>query len=390
MYTGKQYFSPFLLAFLVWFCIFGEQAQPEIQPTEPDRLAKIERELEEKRKRLEQLDREEEQIFAELLELEERLDLTDRLIRRLSLQQSDVERALKEKQRDAKALDSTIYSYRESARNRLREIYKHGRANQHACAVLGSSPVDLASAHRFIQSILRTDEEFLSAAEALRTDVSAKRENLSRMRPELSRIQEREDQKRDFRLEELEEKERLLRSVESEKRLCFQAIEVLEKDAFSLQLEAGWHRNQPESWMSGNPESTGRFEAQRGKLPWPVRGTVASAFGLQRDGKLRTTTQNTGVEIRGKAGAEVVSVAAGTVVYSSSLRGYGNFLLVEHDGDYYTLYARLSEILISPGEKVERLQIIGRIGQNGPVEVPRLHFEIRKGKNSLDPLEWLR
>ncbi len=390
MYKGKQYFKPFLLAFLVWFCIFGERAKPDIQPAEPDRLAKIERELEEKRRCLERLDQQEEQTFAELLELEERLDLTDRLIRRLSLQQSDVEKELKDKQRSMRAVDSTVYCYSKSARNRLREIYKHGRTSRHVCALLASSPVDLASTRRIAERILKKDEKFLSAAKALRTDMTAKRENLSRMRPELSRIQEREDQKRGFRLEELEEKERLLRSIESEKRLCFQAIQVLEKDAFRLQLMAGWHQDQVGPPMPGDLESSGRFEAQRGRLPWPVRGTVASAFGLQRDGTFQTTTQNTGVEIRVKAGAEVVSVAAGTVLHSSRLRGYGNFLLLEHDGDYYTLYARLSEILVSPGDKVRRLQIIGRIGQDEPIDVPRLHFEIRKGKNSLDPLEWLR
>jgi len=394
MRKGKYLFSRFLLAFLVWFCIFPGKAQADDGSAKPgsdaSRLTQIKRELREKQRSLERLNLEEKRAFERILDLEEGLDLNDLLVRRLTLQQRSVEEELRDKERNLKVTDSTICSYQKSADVRLREIYKHGRPAEDPAALVAFSPADLGGMTRLAQRILKRDAEFLSAADAQRSDLAEGSENLNKMKPRLSRQHQRKDEERSRRLEELDEKERLLRKIGSERRLCLEAIRNLEEEAFSLGLIPGRDDDLAGSGAGGDPEKAARFESQKGKLPWPMPGTVISTFGPQRDRMLHTTTQNSGIEITTGGGAEVEAVADGTVAYSSRLRGYGNFLLLDHGGGYYTLYARLSETLVSPGEAVWRLQAVGRVKQDGSADAPALHFEIRKGRQSLDPLEWLR
>lgn len=83
-------------------------------------------------------------------------------------------------------------------------------------------------------------------------------------------------------------------------------------------------------------------------------------------------------------------MADGRVTYASRLRGYENLVILEHEGGYYTIYARLSETLVTLHQEVTRLQTIGRLGENGLSSGPSLHFEIREGKQPQNPLEWLR
>jgi murein DD-endopeptidase MepM/ murein hydrolase activator NlpD len=118
---------------------------------------------------------------------------------------------------------------------------------------------------------------------------------------------------------------------------------------------------------------------------WPVHGRVVEAFGSSRNG-----TQNDGINIAARAGAPVYAAAAGEVVYAGNeLRGYGNLVLIKHEGGYLTAYAHNSALLVHKGEHVARGQTIARVGATGSVHEPQLHFEIRLGRNPVDPARFL-
>ncbi len=394
MQSAKRWLCLFLLAFSIWFCIFVAKAETVVEPAQPGsetfRLIRIERELRQKRESLERLDLEEKRTFEEVLDLEESLDLSGWLIGRLMQRQKSVAKELEDKRRNLRTIDSTVCDYRRGADVRLREIYEHGRTADKAAALAAFSPVDLGRIIRFTERILRTDGEFLSAACAQRSNLTQGSEHLNAQRPRLSRQHERIDEERLYRLRQLQEKERLLRKIESERGLCQEAIRDLEEEAFGLGLIPGWDDQRAGDAAGIDPGDEGKFELQRGRLPWPVQGSVVSTFGLQTDRTFHTTTQNSGIEITTEGDAQVLAVADGTVAYLSRLRGYGNLLLVAHGGDYFTLYARLSEVSVSAGETVRRLQNVGRVEGDGSNGTPALYFEIRKGRRCLDPLEWLR
>jgi murein DD-endopeptidase MepM/ murein hydrolase activator NlpD len=118
---------------------------------------------------------------------------------------------------------------------------------------------------------------------------------------------------------------------------------------------------------------------------WPVEGKVVSPFGAKKGG-----THNDGVNIAAPAGTEVVAAENGVVAYAGNeLRGFGNLLLIRHADGWVTAYAHNEKLLVRQGEKVKRGQPIARVGKSGSVSSPQLHFEIRKGTDPVDPLDYL-
>ena len=114
---------------------------------------------------------------------------------------------------------------------------------------------------------------------------------------------------------------------------------------------------------------------------WPVQGTIASSFGAKPNG-----ARNNGVDIRAPEGTPIRAAENGVVVYAGdAIPGYGRMLLISHADGFTTAYAHNSKLLVAVGAVVERGQAIARVGRTGDVTSPQLHFELRDGKEPLDP-----
>ena len=118
---------------------------------------------------------------------------------------------------------------------------------------------------------------------------------------------------------------------------------------------------------------------------WPVRGKVITGYGAKTNGK-----SNDGINVAVPEGTPVKAAEDGVVAYSGNeLKGYGNLVLVRHSNGYVTAYAHASELLVKRGDTIKRGQVIAKSGQSGEVGSPQLHFEIRKGSQPVDPLQFL-
>ena len=116
-----------------------------------------------------------------------------------------------------------------------------------------------------------------------------------------------------------------------------------------------------------------------------MQGRLLSGFGPKPGG-----LQNDGINIAAEYGAPVRAAENGVVVYvGNELRGFGNLLLLRHADGWMTTYAHIGEALVSPGQTVRRGQVVARVGSSGRVSRPQLHFEIRKGKNPVNPTRLL-
>jgi murein DD-endopeptidase MepM/ murein hydrolase activator NlpD len=121
------------------------------------------------------------------------------------------------------------------------------------------------------------------------------------------------------------------------------------------------------------------------RFAWPVRGRVISRFGPKSGG-----FYNDGINIAVRSGTPVVAAENGVVTYvGNELRGFGNLVLLRHQGGWVTAYAHAETISVKPGDIVRRGQVIARAGRSGRVHKPQLHFEIRKGRKAVDPLRHL-
>ncbi len=122
-----------------------------------------------------------------------------------------------------------------------------------------------------------------------------------------------------------------------------------------------------------------------GKFRWPVKGKVITNFGPRAD-----NTHNDGINISVPSGTDVLAAEAGTVAYAGSeLKGYGNLILVRHEGNWVSAYAHNDQLLVKRGDKVKRGQAIAKAGNTGSVDQPQVHFELRQGSKPIDPVPYM-
>lgn len=115
---------------------------------------------------------------------------------------------------------------------------------------------------------------------------------------------------------------------------------------------------------------------------WPHVGTVIANFSTS--GKV-----NKGIDIAGNSGDPIKAAADGNVVYAGNgLLGYGNLIIINHNEHYLSAYAHNRRILVKEGEDVKQGQTIAELGSTG-VDGNKLHFEIRRNGNPVDPLPYL-
>ena len=137
----------------------------------------------------------------------------------------------------------------------------------------------------------------------------------------------------------------------------------------------------PESKPTQRPAAQGSISFR-----WPAHGQVISRFGQRSD-----TGTNDGIDISMPVGTPVKASQSGTVIYAGSeLEDFGNLILVSHSGGWVSAYAHSSANLVRRGDKVSRGQTIAKSGRSGNARVPKLHFELRKNSNPVDPLNHLK
>lgn len=191
-----------------------------------------------------------------------------------------------------------------------------------------------------------------------------------RERERLAQIQREKD------LAELKKKNEAAKAKVKEK-------EIAEAQARAVQREKEYEREITESAEPGIP-----FNRRKGRLIWPVSsGRVAAHFGNQIHPVMKTVTTNTGIDILTHDSTPIRAVADGEVALIHWLPSYGNLIIIYHNNGFRTVYAHLSEITVSAGQKITEGQVIGTSGDS--VSGDMLHFEIWKEKEKQDPELWL-
>lgn len=130
------------------------------------------------------------------------------------------------------------------------------------------------------------------------------------------------------------------------------------------------------------------FEPLRGKLPWPVQqGKVLARFGQPRAGG---SMRWQGMMIGTDRGARVRAPFAGRVVYADWLPGMGLMIVLDHGSGYLSLYGHNEEVFRSVGDAVAAGDVIGAVGDSGGHNQPALYFEVRRGREPVNPENWLQ
>lgn len=132
------------------------------------------------------------------------------------------------------------------------------------------------------------------------------------------------------------------------------------------------------------------FASQKGRMRMPVKGSIIETFGKHKHPDFNSFTFSKGLVIAAPIGTEIRSIYDGTVIFADYFKGYGNMIIVDHGGGYFSLYAYASRITRKVGAEIARGDTVAVVGDVDSAKGPALYFEIRHQGKPVDPSGWVR
>jgi septal ring factor EnvC (AmiA/AmiB activator) len=388
---------------MICLCATVAFAQETDGQAEREQLETIQQQLKEKQSTLDRITGKERTLLGELRAIEEQLQAARQQLEAYQQQLADNEAKLQQTQAKISKLKAKSAEHTAMLTNRLRAIYKMGDLGYLAPLLSLSSQSSTQQQLLYLQRLAASDKQLLKESEAHIQAIVKEQKILEQRKQELVESQKKVEQQSREILAQQQQKATLLSNIQTDKEQNLQFMQELQQSA--IQLDALIQDFEPTSSL---PEATSkpgpnvtipsdaetiaqsyarRFRSNKGRLLWPVQGQVFTGFGKIRIGD--TFTQYKGVDIRAAAGAPFYAVFKGVIKYADWFDGYGNLIIVDHGGDFFTLYAHASEILVQSGDIVESRQLLGKVGDTDSIKGPHLYFEIRANGKPENPQAWL-
>ena len=365
---------------------------------EQRKLRQTEQQIRDEKRKAAEARAKETSVLAELEQVERRLGDKRREITRLDVKMTRTRAELTGLRGEIQLLQRHRAGQEETLGRRLRAMYKvHVQGGALPILLSGDDPAARMVAVRHLASLAALDARLISEYRGTSDRLDDRR------RREETRQRELADLKSDAQREQIDadrdaaKRRVLLAKVRDERayheRMVGELTEAARRlEAFITELQARQRRlaRVPPPKGGVAPPSGIGFGSLRGRLPWPTEGRIVTAFGAQVHPRFGTRTFRNGVDIETNEGRDVAAVYPGHVIYTGWFKGYGNLVILDHDNEYYTLYAHMADIDVKEGEDVRQGQRIGTVGDTGSLEGPRLYFEVRYQGKPQDPEQWLR
>jgi len=363
-------------------------AQPERKDTPKQKEAELRRvneRIERVRRSVNADVEKRDRLSAELRDAELAIQDSQRQLEGLRAQRIASESRLQDLEQERERREAELASEREALAGQLRAAYVNGRHEQLRLLLNQQDP---ASVGRMLAWY-----GYFGRARADRIDsISDQLEHLALVRErivaESGRLRELETS-REAELEALSDAQdrrtRAVTSIEQQIKSQGGQLQRLESQARGLEKLITELRK-----ALANPPVAKQapFEPLKGKLPWPVQqGKVLARFGEPRaGGSLRWQGMLIGTE----RGARVRAPYAGRVAYADWLPGMGLLIVLDHGGGYLSLYGHNDELFRKVGEPVSAGDVIGSVGDSGGSDQSALYFEVRRGREPVNPEIWLQ
>ncbi|OGP23098.1 MAG: hypothetical protein A2X93_02015 [Deltaproteobacteria bacterium GWC2_56_8] len=354
------------------------------------RLEDVRKQIREERKEVRAISEKETNVLGELETINKGLNEKRGDLNKIEGAMASLQARIGTANRNISRLVGELKSLSVRLKARLKAMYKMKRGETMEVLFSSESSRDLGRRHKYLTLIMDNDSALLAGYEKKLSELSLQRASLASLQAELS------TSRKDIEVKSSEaealKKDRLsfLKGIKNEKDKKEKMIQELEEAASEMAALIEKLRLSEEKEKRVEPEagSTG-FAAMKGRLRMPVQGTVVSLYGRVKHPKYQTVTFNNGIMIEAPVGSPVKSVGSGRVIYEGWLKGYGEVLILDHGGGFYTLYAHLSKVLKGKGAAISAGDEIALVGDTGPTASGGLYFEIRQKGVPRDPMAWL-
>ncbi len=337
-------------------------------------------------------------LDAEVTNLNQRADATQRLVQALDDQLSTISGETDAATRNVTNAQRELDTKKRALNARLVDIYKRGPLFTTQVMLSARSFGELVARYKYLHILAVHDRALVSRVEELHDRVTREQSRLVGLRTQLE-VNRSDKAHEEAQLRALEEERgaTLARTREeartTEDRLLRMKATEAQFSNIIANLDADRRRaetSRPNASLSTSTIHTTDY----GHLDWPVTGPLVYTFGKAQTAS-NTTIRWNGVGIRAPVGTNVSAVAPGRVVNVGQLGTYGLTVIIDHGGGDYSIYGSLDRADVRAQQTVAKGQVIGEVGVSDPELPPHLHFEIRHGgadgrPSSVDPASWLR
>lgn len=392
--------SSFLIGACILFCAAVVSAN-----SPHDELRGVKREIREKQNLIKKTRKVEAAVSGELQEILRNLTRKEAELKQLDRDLLTVEGGIRQTEQEAQRISDEAQAKQRQIERRLTALYKAGELGAVRMFFSADSFPQMAENIRYMRSVLDYDRRIFA-------EYQQKLEQLRQLKLRLEQDAGRKERlkgtiagkKREIE-EEQKKKSNYLAKVQTDRKGHEASLKELQANAARLQsmlnrLEAESRRRayqKHEKPGAGHklppelpPVPDRGFASQKGRMPRPVRGEIIESFGKHKHPEFNSYTFTKGVYIAAAAGSEIRTVYEGTVIFADYFKGFGNMIIIDHGGGYFSLYAHASRIQRKVGAEVGKGDVVAQVGDVDSTRGPVLYFEIRHQGKPQDPAGWIR
>ena len=418
--------KPFRLKFLCTACLAGALWLSPMHDGSDALAASAQQKAAQEKKRVEgqraNIEQKLQSLQAELDAREARSEEASQALKTADQAISQANRKLRDLREEKRGVEDELAKLRKSgnnvadnlkdAENTVAQIakaqYTNSRRSHWQNLIGGINPSTLASDKGKLEYLARTQQAAIDDLEERQSNIRNLSEKHLKQHHELARIQQEEEKERKSLLKEKQERQQAYGKLQSEIKSRQARIDKLKKDQARLSslvaaIDARLEKERRQAEQVAKKQAirppskkqnasyapqVGSFGKLKGRLTRPVKGTVVGRFGTERQDQPGTTWQ--GMQFRAQEGSEVSACAAGKVVFSDWLRGFGNLIIIDHGNTYMSIYGNNESIFTNVGDTVKQGETISSVGISGGLGEPGLYFELRYKGKPINPQPWLK
>ena len=388
-----------ILVFLFFGTVNSQSSQRDYSEElryQNDAINKMKKEIEELSSKLRKANINETTTSKRITNLDEELALVNKLIQSLKKEENSNRTKVNNLKGRIKTKEDELELLRERYEQRIRNTYLKGRVSDLEKVLSSTSWRQAVYRTQYLKIISSIEQTMTKEIEGILLIINKDKLKLeSLLRQSISLKRDKQKQMTSLRKMRIRREKELNRIRQDKSAL---ANYMQEKSAGVKQLESIIKKVLEDKARSEREErirqqqqalKTKEFNLLKGQLPWPTEGRVILKFGKQWNPRLKTTTDNPGIDIKGQPGSPIRSTMSGVVTTITYIRGYGTTVIIDHGGGFYTVYSHVTNIQTQVDSEVRSGDVIAYMGDSGSVNGSKLHFEVWGKGQKLDPEKWL-
>jgi septal ring factor EnvC (AmiA/AmiB activator) len=337
-------------------------------------LEGIRQKIESEKQSISKVQKREGSVLQSLGQIENDLEKKNKELNAANDKLNSIAREMARKESEVEKIIASIGQKRELIRQRAVALYRWHKGAASFSAAMGHWAFlqRAVSGHRRDRDLIEKLSEEVQRQETLQKELTQQKEELAGQSQTLREAKESVRQ-------DVGKRRQILASLRREKETRMRALKELEQAALRLQKMMDEMSQRTVAKPQDAPTGAG-LDGVRGKLEWPVKGEVTSAFGKSKHPEFAVEVSRHRIE----APLAKRSVSREGRKYSRP-PGWYKMVIVDHGGRFFTIYAHLSDILKKKGDEIRRGEVVGLAGDSDSLAGAKLYFEMRKDGHSIDP-----